>query len=182
MSNYIKKTWADGETITPEALNNIEIGIAEAKKKAEQAEINANKKTSAHEEKQDNPHKVTAEQVGALPIEESTLKAGDVVDVTMSTAGILTASGAEVQFFVPLSKPVVGSPKVTATALYGFILRQNGKYTHGTSASDRAFPDTMIASYVKDTGVRISAKFTDTTNAINNAAIAIFLTAQITFS
>lgn len=36
MSEYIKHTWEDGEVIVAPKLNNIETGIAEAKKAAEQ--------------------------------------------------------------------------------------------------------------------------------------------------
>lgn len=56
MSEYIKKTWKDGEVITAEALNNIEAGIAEAKKENE-----------AHGQNKKNPHGVTPAQIGAVP-------------------------------------------------------------------------------------------------------------------
>ena len=39
MSEYIKHTWVDGEPITDAKLNNIETGIAEAKKEAEKVTI-----------------------------------------------------------------------------------------------------------------------------------------------
>ncbi|MBQ9778834.1 MAG: hypothetical protein IJW22_07930 [Clostridia bacterium] len=52
MSEYIKKTWADGDVITPEALNNIETGIAEAKKDAEQTSIAAGNAQSAADDAQ----------------------------------------------------------------------------------------------------------------------------------
>lgn len=38
MSEYVRHTWADGEPITREKLNNMEAGITEAKKEAEKAE------------------------------------------------------------------------------------------------------------------------------------------------
>ena len=39
MSEYIKHTWVDGEPITDAKLNNIETGIAEAKKEAEKVTL-----------------------------------------------------------------------------------------------------------------------------------------------
>ena len=39
MSEYIKREWVDGEAITADKMNNIETGIAEAKKEAMQGEI-----------------------------------------------------------------------------------------------------------------------------------------------
>ena len=39
MSEYIKHTWVDGEPITDAKLNNIETGIAEAKKEAERVTL-----------------------------------------------------------------------------------------------------------------------------------------------
>lgn len=49
MSEYIKHTWADDEVITADKLNNIETGIAEAKKAAEQTDLSAhNTSTTAH--------------------------------------------------------------------------------------------------------------------------------------
>ena len=41
MSEYIKHTWQDGEEITDAKLNNIETGIAEAKKEAENSGVAA---------------------------------------------------------------------------------------------------------------------------------------------
>ena len=39
MGDYIKRTWKDNEPITVEKLNNIETGIVEAKKEAENGTI-----------------------------------------------------------------------------------------------------------------------------------------------
>lgn len=43
MSEYIKRTWVEGEPITDSKLNNIETGIVEAKKEAENSRIAAEK-------------------------------------------------------------------------------------------------------------------------------------------
>lgn len=110
------------------------------------------------------------------------LKAGDTLPVTINTAGILTSNGTQLQFTVPLSKPVIGSPKITPKCNNGFMLLQGGKYTHGTSSSARAFPDTFTASYVDGVGVRLVATFSNTTNAVNNDTIAIYWHGRLEFS
>ena len=71
---YIRRNWVNGEVITDEKLNNIEEGIAEAMKKAEDAELKldnagddaetAKKAIDAHIADKKNPHNVTAAQLG----------------------------------------------------------------------------------------------------------------------
>ena len=51
MSDYIKKTWVDGEVITAEGLNNLETGIVEAKKEAENVQKDATAAKKAAETK-----------------------------------------------------------------------------------------------------------------------------------
>lgn len=41
MSEYTRRTWSDGEVITAEKLNNLETGVTEAKKEAEQSGVSA---------------------------------------------------------------------------------------------------------------------------------------------
>lgn len=75
MSDYIKKTWKDGEVITAEGLNNMETGIAEAKKAAEQAagaaskitpdEIGAAKETHAAQHAAGGADPLTPDAIGA---------------------------------------------------------------------------------------------------------------------
>lgn len=54
---YTRKTWVNGEVIYEEALNNMEEGIVEALKAAQTF--------SSHAANKNNPHGVTAEQIGA---------------------------------------------------------------------------------------------------------------------
>ena len=71
---YIRRNWVNGEVITEEKLNNIEEGISEAKKAAEDAALKledaddaaeaAKKAVDAHIENKKNPHGVTAKDVG----------------------------------------------------------------------------------------------------------------------
>ena len=44
MSDYVRHTWKDGEVIDAEKMNNLEAGIAEAKKEAEQKATTASYK------------------------------------------------------------------------------------------------------------------------------------------
>ena len=107
---------------------------------------------------------------------------GDSITLTVKTAGYVTNSGKDVTFTVPLTMPVIGSPTVTVASGSGFALRQNNTYTHGSSASVTVFPDSYTASVNMYGGVTIVAKFTDTTNVINNNAIGIYWHGTITFS
>ena len=107
---------------------------------------------------------------------------GDGITLTVKTAGYVTNSGKDVTFTVPLSMPTIGSPTVTVTSGNGFALRQNNTYTHGSSASVTVTPDSYSASVTMLGGVTIVAKFTDTTNVINNNAIGIYWHGTITFS
>ena len=62
---YTRRYWVDGEIITSEKLNNIEEGITEAQKNTgDGAGSAANKYYEAHMENKDNPHEITAKQVG----------------------------------------------------------------------------------------------------------------------
>ena len=114
-------------------------------------------------------------------INDTTIKAGDILPVTVNTAGILTSNGSTVQFTIPLSKMVVGNPKITPECINGFMLLQNGNYTHGSSSSARAFPDTFTATLVDGVGVRLVATFSDKTNVTNNDTIAIYWHGRLIF-
>lgn len=110
-------------------------------------------------------------------------KAGESFSVYMYTAGFLSSSSTSVYFLVPLSKPVIGSPTITAKSQgdYGFILRQDGKYTHGSSSTTYVKP-TSYTTYASELGVRVCAQFGTTTNAVNNAPIGITWGGIISFS
>jgi len=107
---------------------------------------------------------------------------GDTLTLMIKTAGYVTNSGKDVTFIVPLSMPIIGSPTVTVTSNNGFVLRQGEKYTHGSSASVYVTPDSYEVSYSMYVGVTVTAKFSDTTNVINNNAIGILWNGTITFS
>jgi uncharacterized repeat protein (TIGR02543 family) len=107
---------------------------------------------------------------------------GDTISITLRTAGYVTNSGRDISFWVPMSKPIIGSPTATATSLDGFVLRQNTKYTHGSAASVYVKPDSYDTYATYGVGVYIKVVFTNTTNVTNNDAIGIYWDGKITFS
>lgn len=112
-------------------------------------------------------------------------RAGDVIDFKVRVAGYATNESKNVVFTIPITKPVIGSPTATATSGNGFILRQGGKYTHG---SNGASPVTYVkpTSYTVESnynsGFVVTAVFDVTTNVINNDAIGIYWDGTITLS
>lgn len=104
MSEYIKKTWKKGEVITAEALNNIEAGIAEAKKENE-----------AHGQNEKNPHGVTPAQIGAVPTTRTVNGKALDADIELSASDIgavsknCTINGISLEGRVELSAGSVGA-------------------------------------------------------------------------
>lgn len=107
---------------------------------------------------------------------------GDSFDITFRTAGYVTNSGKEVSFWLPISEPIVGGPVVSVTSLNGFVLRQNGLYTHGSSSSVYATPSSYEAIVHYEAGIYIKATFNDVTNAVNNDSIGILWSGTVSFS
>lgn len=107
---------------------------------------------------------------------------GDTIAVNIQTAGYLTDAMTEVHFTIPLNKPVFGTPTISLSSTDGFILRQENKYTHDSSATVRVKPSTYTAYAYQGVGVRVIAEFSTTTNALNNAPIGIDWTGTITLS
>lgn len=114
-------------------------------------------------------------------------RAGDVIDFQVRAAGYITNSGQNLVFTIPITKPVIGAPTATATSNNGFVLRQGGKYTHGSDGANSAG-----TVYAKPTGYKVesnynsgfivTAYFDVTTNVINNDAIGIYWDGAITLS
>jgi uncharacterized repeat protein (TIGR02543 family) len=107
---------------------------------------------------------------------------GDTMTFTLRTAGYVTNAGKDVTFLVPFAVPIVGAPTATVASIQGFVLRQGNKYTHGSSSSVYVTPDSYVAAVSMFCGVYITAKFSDTTNVINNDSIGIYWNGTITFS
>lgn len=111
-----------------------------------------------------------------------THRPGDEVTLNFDTAGYVTSSGTQVRFSVPLSRPVdTGVSTITidvdddgeAPSQHGFILRQGGNYTHGSTAETYVRPSSSTCSYRGDGFVNVVLTFSSTANAINNDAIGI---------
>ncbi len=111
-------------------------------------------------------------------------RAGDTIsNITFRGAGYLTASSKELYFVVPLAKPIIGSPIISVTSVSGFKLRQNSKYTHGSSDSAYVTPSKYgVTLDPAGNYIRIAATFTTVTNAVTNSAIGIDWNGKITFS
>ena len=117
--------------------------------------------------------------------------AGDVIDVNayvLDTAGFISSSSTKVYFTVPVSKPIIGSPKVTASSVNGFVLRQRnsstgGSYTHGSASDTYVKPSSYVAAIMPGgNSIRICATFSTTTNAVNNSPIGIQWSGKIVLS
>ena len=107
---------------------------------------------------------------------------GDTINMWLRTSGYVTNGGTDVAFFVPFAAPILGAPTPVATSNNGFQLRQNDKYTHGSSASEYAKPASYptVELYMWN-GVYVVARFSNTTNVTNNAPIGIYWSGYITF-
>ena len=95
-----------------------------------------------------------------------------------------TTSGmAEVLFFMPFSRPIIGASGVSVSSVNGLIIRQNNKYLYGSTATVYVKPSSYTSEIVDGgQGVNIRAKMPNTTNATNNTACAITASIKITFS
>ena len=102
--------------------------------------------------------------------------------ITWNGAGFISSSKTIVYFAVPLAKPVIGSPTVSVTSLNGLRLRQNDKYTHGSTADKYVKPASYDPGLSSGNYVLISATMSDTTDAVNNSPIGIQFNGTITFS
>lgn len=105
--------------------------------------------------------------------------AGNSTNNAARAIGYVT--GSNVVFTIPLTKPIIGSPTVTATSNQGFIMRQGGKFTHGSASGSYVKP-TSCSAIANNSGIVITAVFDDTTNAISNDIISVYWDGTITLS
>ena len=109
-------------------------------------------------------------------------RAGDVITANLiHTAGFVSTKGTKVYFTIPLTRYVLGDPTVTFTSTTGFIIRQNGKYTHGSDSNIYVKPKSVEVT-LNNFGLRVNAVFSKATNAVNNAPCGIVWSGNITFS
>lgn len=97
--------------------------------------------------------------------------------------GYTTSGMAEVLFFMPFSRPIIGASGVSVSSVNGLIIRQNNKYLYGSTATVYVKPSSYTSEIVDGgQGVNIRAKMPNTTNVTNNTACAITASIKITFT
>lgn len=106
---------------------------------------------------------------------------GQSFTIGIDTAGFVSSNPKYVYFTIPLYKPVVGGPTITAATGDGMIVRCNGKFAYGSSDSNKIRPASYVVSRTT-TCIRIRAEFGNTTNATANTAIGVYWHGTITFS
>ena len=109
-------------------------------------------------------------------------RAGDTISFAVRTAGYIAASGTEVRFMIPVTMPIIGSTVASAASNNGFLIRQDGKFTHGSATDTYVKADSITVEAYKGYGFYVSAKFSDTTNAVNNGAVGVYWSGTITLS
>lgn len=107
--------------------------------------------------------------------------AGNSTNNAVRAIGYVAGSGKNVVFTIPLTKPIIGSPSVTATSNQGFILRQGGNFTHGSASGSYVKPASCTA-IANNSGIVVTAVFDVVTNAINNDVISVYWDGNITLS
>lgn len=105
---------------------------------------------------------------------------GDSFSTSINTAGYITNGSKDITFTVPLSKPVIGSPTVTVSG--SLTIRQETKYTHGSSATASITPDSFSAQIRNGNFLAITAVESTITNVTNNDSAGIYAALTITFS
>lgn len=107
---------------------------------------------------------------------------GDTIDVHCTVVGWVTNSGTDVYFTLPLQRPVIGYPTVTATSLNGVTIRQNNKYLYGSTSSTYTKPASYTCHIAYVDVVTVIMHFSNTTNVLNNDALGIVWDGKITLS
>lgn len=108
---------------------------------------------------------------------------GDSVHIKWHGSGFVTNAKKNIYFTIPLTKPVIGSPTVTVTNVKGFTFRQNGSYTHGSTASTYVKAGSFVPT-LEDSGCIsiIATDFAAVTNCTNNSSIGMTADIKIVFS
>ena len=114
-------------------------------------------------------------------------RAGDSIEFIVKTCGFVTASGTAVAFTIPISKPVIGTPTAVVHDSTGFILRQDGNYTHGSDGGSNPPKYVKAKSYYIEPnyngGFVVTASFdedTGTGSVTNNSHIGVVWEGTIT--
>lgn len=109
-------------------------------------------------------------------------KAGETISFSIYSAGFVTNSGKDVYFLVPMALPIIGGATCSASSGDGFVLRQNNAYTHGSGTGTWVKPDSYLVTLLWNVGFVVRARFSTTTNVVNNAPIGINWDGSITLA
>lgn len=137
-----------------------------------------NKNGNTHIYGNDIAHYVASADMNYRPY----YRAGDAIDFRVRTSGYITNSGKMLVFTIPITKPVIGVPTAIATSSNGFVLRQDGKYTHGSAASTYAKPTSYSVESNYNGGFVVTANFDVATDVTNNSPIGVYWDGTITLS
>lgn len=109
---------------------------------------------------------------------------GDSLGVQGYTSGFVTNSGTEVWFNITMNNKIAATPTITITSASngGLMVRQGGKYCYGGDNTTFVKPSSYTVGYDASGTIRIKAKFSNTTNIINNDVVGIHYNCIITFS
>ena len=110
------------------------------------------------------------------------VRQGQVYSFTIDTTGYVYNSGKSIRFNFPMTIPIIGEPVITATSGSGFILCQNGNYTHGSTKNAYVNPVSYSTYNSTSLGLFVMATFDNATNAVDNNPIGIQWSGIITFS
>ena len=110
------------------------------------------------------------------------LSRGDVLTFDLFTTGYVTGGGKDLHFVVPLSKPILGNPTITATSTDGFQIRQNNKYCYGNNTSAYVKPRSYSVGGTHTNGIHMYVTFANNNDVTNNSSVGIRWNGKITFS
>ncbi len=106
---------------------------------------------------------------------------GDTINIHCNVAGWVTSSGTNVYFTLPLQRPVIGTPTVTATSVNGVTIRQDNKYLYGSTAVAYVKPASYRCTLSGDV-ITVVLVFNNATNVTNNSPLGIVWDGKITLS
>ena len=105
--------------------------------------------------------------------------AGDTIDYyEYRGATYLSNSKTSLYLSLPINKPILAEG--VSVSDVGVITRQDGSYTHGSSATNPV-PWTVDEAYLTDAGIWLTVSRSTTTNSTNNSPIGVNLTCAIKF-
>lgn len=107
---------------------------------------------------------------------------GDSISMSYYGAGFINNNEKEIQFSIPLNRPLIGSPTVTAASVNGLVIRQEGKYLYGSGGGSYAKPS-KYNCLIQGNTIVITATMANNTNVTTkNDAIGVYASIKVTFS